>query len=59
MKIENAIDKLAVAVSKARIPKAGIKSKYLFWMFSDMHASGWDSSPVEKQYWLEQGWIKK
>jgi len=24
-----------------------------------MHEAGWDSSPVEKKYWIEQGWMKE
>lgn len=58
-KIEADIKKLAAALGRVGEPKAGLKSRFLFRMFSGMHSSGWDSSPVEKQYWLEQGWIKK
>lgn len=57
-KIEAHIKKLATKISKAGEPKPGIKSRFLFWMFSGMHSSGWDSSPVEKQYWIDKGWIK-
>ncbi len=57
--IEAEIKKLAARVAKVGVPKAGLKSRFLFRMFSKMHASGWDSSPVEKQYWIEQGFIKK
>jgi multimeric flavodoxin WrbA len=58
-KIEAELKRLAARVSNDHAPKGGLKSKFLFFMFSRMHASGWDSSPVEKQYWIEQGWIKK
>jgi len=58
-KIEMDMKRLAARVSNAGAPKAGLKSRFLFLMFSAMHSSGWDSSPVEKLYWIEQGWIKK
>ncbi len=57
-KIERGVARLAASVRKARNPKAGIKSRFLFWMFSGMHKSGWDSSPTERKYWLDNGWIK-
>lgn len=58
-RIEADIKRLAAKILKGGAPKAGPKSRFLFWMFSAMHSSGRDSSPVEKQYWIEQGWIKK
>lgn len=57
--IDLVITKLAASIQKNGDPKPGIKSRFLFWMFSRMHAAGWDSSPVEKQYWIENGWIKR
>lgn len=57
-KIKADMEKLAASVGKVGVPKPGLKSKLLFKMFSKMHAVGWDGSPVEKQYWIEQGWIK-
>lgn len=56
--IEKDIDKLAKRVAKVETPKPGIKSKFLFMIFKNMHSGGFDSSPVEKQYWIEQGFIK-
>lgn len=58
-KIEADIRKISKQISKVKTPKAGLYSKFLFFMFSGIHSSGWDSSPKEKQYWIEQGWIKK
>lgn len=58
-RIEADMKKLAARVVKVVAPKAGLKFRFLFRIFSWMHTSGWDSSPVEKQYWIEQGWIKK
>ncbi|HKM34187.1 MAG TPA: NAD(P)H-dependent oxidoreductase [Lachnospiraceae bacterium] len=58
-KIEADMQKLANNIGKIGTPKAGLKSRLLFKLFSKMHDSGWDSSPVEKQYWIEQGWLGK
>lgn len=57
-KIEKDIRKLAAKIVKSGMPKPGIKSKFLLKLFSRMHSAQWDSSPVEKQYWIKQGWIK-
>ena len=58
-KIASAVTRLAASVRRDGNPKPGIRSRFLFRMFSGMHAAGWDSSPVEKQYWIENGWIRK
>ena len=58
-KIKADMEKLAASVGKVGVPKPGLKSKFLFKMFSKMHAAGWDGSPVEKQYWIAQGWLTK
>jgi len=59
LQIKEDMKKLAASVGKTGVPKPGLKSRFLFWMFSKMHAASWDSSPVEKQYWIEHGWITK
>lgn len=51
--------RLAARISKAGTPKAGLRSWFLFRMLSAMHSSGWDISPIEKQHWIEHGWVKK
>ena len=56
--IEYAMTKLAASIRQVESPKPGLRSRLLFWLFSKMHAAGWDSSPVEKAYWAENGWIK-
>jgi hypothetical protein len=40
-------------------PHVGIQTRMLFRMMAGMHKSGWDSSPVEKAYWEERGWLGK
>lgn len=57
-KIEKDMKNLSRRILSSGSPKHGLKSRFLFFMFSRMHGCGWDSSPVEKQYWIEQGWIK-
>lgn len=56
--IENDMDKIANKISKIKSPKPNLKSKFLFFMFKKMHEASWDSSPCEKQYWIQKGWIK-
>lgn len=58
-KIERDMTKLAQRLTRVGTPKVGIKTKLIFWMMANMHRAGWDSSPVEKQYWEEHGWLNK
>jgi multimeric flavodoxin WrbA len=58
-KIEKDMTKLAQRIMRVGTPKAGIKTRFLFNIMARMHSAGWDSSPVEKQYWAEHGWLNK
>ena len=58
-KIEKDMTKLAHRLTRVGTPKVGIKTKFLFQMMANMHSAGWDSSPVERQYWEEHGWLNK
>lgn len=58
-KIEKDMARLSKKISRAGTPRAGLKTKFIFGMMAKMHASGFDSSPVEKQYWEERGWLGK
>ena len=58
-KIEKDMTKLAQRLTRVGTPKVGIKTKFLFRMMAKMHSAGWDSSPVEQQYWGEHGWLNK
>ena len=54
------IDKDTSAIAKkltALKPAPGIKTRFLFAVMGSMHKKGWDSSPVEKAYWEERGWL--
>ena len=58
-KIEKDIVRLANKLDKVKSPRSGIKTKLLFNMMSKMQKSGLGASPVEKQYWQENGWFNK
>ena len=54
-KIYKRIEILARKVQKP--VKVSVRTKFMFWLFSKMHAGGMDASPAEKPYWQERGWL--
>lgn len=58
-KIEKDLVRLAGKLDCSKPPHIGLKMKFIFNMMKTMHAKGWDSSPREKEYWEEQGWLGK
>ena len=58
-KIEKDITRLARKLSQNRKPFAGIKTRFMFRMMAGMQAAGWGSSPMEKEYWANNGWLGK
>ena len=58
IKIEKDLKRIAGKIDCGNAPHIGIKTRLLFYMMGRMHAAGWDSSPVEKKYWIDHGWIK-
>lgn len=58
-RIESDIAKLARKISRGGRPKVGIKTRLFFSMMAMMQKAGWGSSPVEKQYWSERGWLDR
>ncbi len=58
-KIENGTDKIAEKLSDNRKPNIGVKTKALFGIMRMMQKNDWGSSPVEKEYWQEKGWLDK
>lgn len=58
-KIEKDITKLAKKVVCAKKIRVGVRAKFTFNMMGNMQKAGWGSSPVEKRYWSEQGWLDK
>ncbi len=58
-KIESDMIKLAQKLSRGGRPKVGIRTRLLFNMIAVMRKAGLRSSPVEKQYRSERGWLGK
>lgn len=57
LKIEHDMTKLANKLRCDKKPYVGIKTRLMFRIMGLMHSAGWDSSPVEQQYWEEKGWM--
>ena len=38
-------------------PSVGIKTRFMFGIMKMMQKKGWNSSPVETEYWKEKGWL--
>lgn len=58
-KIEKDMERLAQKLGRVGRPRVGLKTRFIFAMMANMHRAGWDSSPVERQYWKERGWLDK
>ena len=56
--IEDKISRIAKKLLKNKQPAVGIKTRFLFSMMRKMQAMGWGSSPEEKEYWEEKGWLE-
>ncbi len=59
IKIEKDMIKFARKFAHVERPRACINTKFIFFIMANMHKAGWDSSPVERQYWEERGWLNK
>ena len=58
-KIDSDTTKLARKLSTNKKPHVGMKTKFMFAMMRLMQKMGWGSSPVEKVYWEQNGWLGK
>lgn len=58
-KIDKDTTRLARKLSVIKKPHVGIKSRFIFNMMGMMQKNGWGSSPVEKEYWENNGWLGK
>ncbi len=58
-KLEKLTTKLAKKLSNTKKPFVGLKTRFLFFVMSKMQSGGMSSSPIEKTYWEENGWLAK
>jgi multimeric flavodoxin WrbA len=58
-KIEKDMKNLAKTLSKGMAPSVPIKTKFMFHMMASIQKSNLGSSPTEKKYWQEHGWLGK
>ena len=58
-KIDTDTDRIAVRLSKRGKPHVGIRTRFIFHMMRMIQKNGWGSSPVEKEYWEQNGWLGK
>lgn len=59
VKIEKDIAKLARKLSVGKKPSVGIKTRFMFKVMGVMQSAGMGSSPAEKEYWEQNGWLGK
>lgn len=59
VKIEKDTAKLARKLSVGKKPSVGIKTRFIFKVMGVMQSAGMGSSPVEKEYWEQNGWLGK
>ena len=57
-KIDKDTSKIAAKLRREKL-HVGIKTKFIFNMMRMMQKNGWGSSPVEKVYWEQNGWLGK
>lgn len=58
-KIQKDITQLAKKISNDKRPIVGIKTRFIFRLMAGMQLAGLGSSPSEKEYWKENGWLGK
>lgn len=58
-KIEKKLSAIAKKLNENKKVKTSLSVKLTFAFMRMLHAKGWDSSPTEKQYWTEKGWMGK
>ena len=56
-KIDKDTTRIACKLSKNKKLHIGIKTRFIFNMMRMMQKNGWGSSPVEKVYWEQNGWL--
>ena len=56
-KIDKDTTRIAQKMNNVEKPRVGIKTRFVFNMMRMMQKNGWGSSPVEKVYWEQNGWL--
>ena len=55
--IEKAAADIAGKISRSGRPRVGIRTRAAFYMIGLMQKKGWNSSPIETEYWKNNGWL--
>lgn len=58
-KIEKDMRALAKTLSRRKGSSVPIKTKFMFTLFANMQKANLGSSPTEKRYWEDRGWLGK
>lgn len=58
-KIQKDTAKLAKKLGKNTKPRVGIKTRFMFAIMAGMQKADFNASPIEKEYWRENGWLGK
>ena len=56
-KIDRAMRKLGQRLSRGRRVRIGLTARIRFWFFGGMQKADMGASEIEKQYWLDNGWL--
>ncbi|MBE5966183.1 MAG: NAD(P)H-dependent oxidoreductase [Lachnospiraceae bacterium] len=59
VRIEKDMKKLAKTLSKCKTPSVSLNTKFMFHIMAKMQKSNFGSSPTEKKYWEDRGWLGK
>ena len=57
VKIDKMTDKLVKKISQRSQTHVGMKTRFMFKIMGMMQKKGWNSSPIETEYWKEKGWL--
>lgn len=57
VKIDKDTTRIAQKLSSDKKPHVGLKTRFIFNMMGMMQKKGWGASPVEKEYWKQNGWF--
>lgn len=58
-RIKRDVEKLANKIVKHQNPPIGFKTRFMFEIMRMMQKKGLGSSPEDKEYWKENGWLDK